>query len=213
MPRILNRFRLKTRKSIGTRPHPLVIRVVDRDPTTCRAFAAAFNDFNYVGVHEGDLLDSEADAIVSPANSFGDMSGGVDRAIDEFFEGEAQRRTQRGIRDQFFGEAPVGHAMIFAMNSRRFPYLIVAPTMRIPGLAAETINAYLAMRAVLVRVMKHNQMSERPIGSIGVTAFCTGTGGMAAAESAEQMRTAIIQVLEDRWQEVTHPMLAPYQVR
>ena len=61
-----------------------------------------------VEVVHGNLLDLGCDAVVSPANSFGDMSGGIDKAIDDFHDGEAQRRVMAAIAEQFLGELPVG---------------------------------------------------------------------------------------------------------
>lgn len=33
---------------------------------------------NFVKIHQGSILDVECDAVVSPANSFGFMDGGID---------------------------------------------------------------------------------------------------------------------------------------
>ena len=105
------------------------------------ALALAFAGLDHVEVVEGNLLDLSCDAIVSPANSFGDMGGGIDKAIDDFHGGAAQKAVIAAIAEQFFGELPVGAALIVKLSSRRLPFVVAAPTMRIPGNVAATINA------------------------------------------------------------------------
>src|SRR3954470_15421694 len=109
-----------------------------------RTLAEAFADAEHVEVIEGNLLDLSCDALVSPANSFGDMSGGIDKAIDDFHQGTAQRALVAAIAEQFLGELPVGAALVVPLPTRRFSFLVAAPTMRIPGSIRGTINGYLA---------------------------------------------------------------------
>jgi O-acetyl-ADP-ribose deacetylase (regulator of RNase III) len=85
--------------------------------------------------------------------------------------------------------------------------------MRIPGNVAGTINAYLALRAALVAVLRHNVSGARPVRSLAVPGLGTGVGGMEFAEAAEQMRAAYDNVIGERWREVLHPALAPYALR
>jgi O-acetyl-ADP-ribose deacetylase (regulator of RNase III) len=174
------------------------------------AMAAAFFGVDQVEVVEGNLLDLECDALLSPANSFGDMSGGIDKAIDDFYRGAAQTALGSVIAKQFYGELPVGMAVVVEMASQRFPFLVAAPTMRIPGNVTGTINAYLAMRAALVAVLRHNDVQQRIIRSLAIPGLCTGVGGMPFRVAAEQMRVAYDNVLGGRWQRVVHPALAPY---
>src|SRR4051794_15811362 len=100
----LRRWRMKTLKPLG-KHHQGQLRLTlgDRNRDVARALAAAFESAADVEVVEGDLLDATCDAIVSPANSFGDMGGGIDKAIDDLFHGEAQRRLTTAVADQFFG--------------------------------------------------------------------------------------------------------------
>ncbi len=207
----LRRWRMNTRKPFGTVPvNALRLSLGDTSPDVARALADAFADVDAVEVVEGDLLALACDSIVSPANSFGDMSGGIDKAIDDFHRGEAQRRLRSAIAEQFLGELPVGAALVVELPGRRFPFVVAAPTMRVPGNVAGTINAYLAMRAALVAVLRYNAARGGPIHSLAVPGLATGVGGMGPGEAAEQMRTAYDSVLGERWRQVVHPALAPY---
>ncbi len=43
-------------------------------------------------------------------------------------------------------------ALIVEIPGRRFPFVVAAPTMRVPGRVADSLNAYLAMRVALLSV-------------------------------------------------------------
>jgi hypothetical protein len=85
--------------------------------------------------------------------------------------------------------------------------MIVAPTMRVPMVLADSVNAYLAARAAFLLVKHHRFQSGpdhgRPIGEkIGRLAFPglgTGVGQLGPNTCAKQMRAAIDDVLLDRY--------------
>ncbi|WP_337175667.1 macro domain-containing protein [Paludisphaera sp.] len=194
----------------GRNPDQLRISLCDLDHEIARVLAEHFHDVDGVEVLVGDLLDLDCDALVSPANSFGDMSGGIDQRIDRFHEGSAQRALQGRIAAKYHGELPVGVATVIEMGTRRFPYLVAAPTMRVPGRVSGTTNAYLAMRAVFTAILDHNASEARRIRSVAVPGLCTGVGGMAAAEAAPQMRAAYDMVVLGGWRRIEHPAQAPF---
>jgi hypothetical protein len=115
--RFLNRarrMRITLRKPFGRDVMPELLRVslCNRSPDVVQALVDRFRDADGVEVLEGDLLDLDRDALVSPANGFGDMGGGIDQAIDRFYGGEAQRAVMGRIAERFYGELPVGAATI-----------------------------------------------------------------------------------------------------
>ncbi|KAL6077932.1 Phage-tail assembly protein-like protein, variant 2 [Balamuthia mandrillaris] len=67
------------------------------------------------------------DCMVSAANSFGLMDGGVDAAITAFFGDQLQQRVQQHIIDHFDGEQPVGTSFILPTNHPRHPWLAHTP--------------------------------------------------------------------------------------
>jgi O-acetyl-ADP-ribose deacetylase (regulator of RNase III) len=150
-----------------------------------------------VEITERSLLDLECDAIVSPANSFGIMDGGLDWDIRERFGHQIEERVQDAI--QRFGprELLVGEAMSLHTHDEKIPWLIVAPTMRVPmsyGIA-ESVNAYLAMKAALLEFM--DDFSE--LETLVVPGLCTGVGRMKPETAAWQMFTAYQEVVLDVW--------------
>jgi O-acetyl-ADP-ribose deacetylase (regulator of RNase III) len=210
----LHRRRMNTLKTFG--PHPagdLRLSLADHNPEVADALARSFDRIDGVEVLHGNLLDLTCEAIVSPANSFGDMSGGIDKAIDDFHHGAAQRALTAAIAEHFLGELPVGAALVVELPSRQCPFLVAAPTMRVPSDIRGTINAYLALRAALVAVLRHNAGGRRAIRTLGVPGLGTGVGALPPREAADQMRTAYDNVVGERWRQVVHPALAPYPLR
>ena len=154
--------------------------------------------------------------MVSPSNSFGYMDGGVEKHIDDYYDGEAQRAVLALIAERFYGELPVGSAAILRMATRRFPYLVVSPTMRVPGdNLGGTINAYLAHRGQHSAAILDHNLGWAPgrIGSVAVPGLGTGVGGMAPDESALQMRAAYDMIVGGGWRSIQHPLQAPFVMR
>jgi O-acetyl-ADP-ribose deacetylase (regulator of RNase III) len=172
----------------------LILRDLDRDLVD--AWRSAFAKMSSVDIADGDLMITEADAIVSPANSFGFMDGGIDLVYSRYFGSELQERLQKEIDKRFAGELPVGQALIVPTGNKRFPHLISAPTMRIPSPIEGTLNVYLAFRAALLAVDHHNREAKSPIRSIASPGLGTGIGAVPPARAAKQMRAAYSAVVE-----------------
>ncbi|GMA15190.1 hypothetical protein GCM10025871_15210 [Deinococcus metallilatus] len=135
-------------------------------------------------------MDFKADAVVSPANSFGFMDGGIDLIYVSKFGWDLQTRLRTQLCEKHDGELPVGQALVIETYDSEIPYLISAPTMRVPSDVSLTINAYLAFRAVLRVIQKHNTQHPAPIKSIVCPGLCTAIGKMPADRSARQMAAA-----------------------
>jgi O-acetyl-ADP-ribose deacetylase (regulator of RNase III) len=212
---LVGRWRMKTLKPFGRglQGDGLRVSLCDTNEDVARALTTAFADVAAVEVLNGNLLDLGCDAILSPANSFGDMGGGIDKHIDDRSGGAAQRSMSALIAEQFFGELPVGMAAVVELSIPRFPLIVAAPTMRTPGSVAGTINAYLSMRAALVTVLRHSAGGARVIRHLAIPGLCTGVGGMPHGEAASQMRAAYDNVVGGGWRNITHSALAPYALR
>jgi len=209
----VRRMKLKVVKPLRDLQRAASLRVTlcDQNPEVAQALAESFLDVDEVEVVVGSLFDTDCDALVSPANSFGDMSGGIDQKIDEFYAGQAQRVVMERIAEQFHGELPVGMASLFEMGTRRFPYLIASPTMRVPSRVPDTLNAYLSMRAALIAVLDFNRThGDGRIASLAVPGLCTGVGGMAGENAAVQMKAAYDMVAREQWRKILHPVQAPF---
>jgi O-acetyl-ADP-ribose deacetylase (regulator of RNase III) len=137
------------------------------------------------------------DCIVSPANSFGQMDGGIDKTLsyllmkNQEFEyiGEKVRNI---ISYRYSGEQPVGTCILLNSGSPFFPFLAHAPTMTVPTDVVDTLNAYYAFKSVLEEIVNHNRDCENStyISSLLTTTFCTGYGEMSITNSLIQMKKA-----------------------
>jgi O-acetyl-ADP-ribose deacetylase (regulator of RNase III) len=127
----------------------------DRNPEMVEAWRREFTAEPDVEISLGDILDLRADAIVSPANSFGWMTGGIDGAYSRRWP-NVQKTLRDHLAEHHFGELPVGLAAIVKTDDENIPWLVSAPTMRVPISIRGTVNAYLAFRAALAAVLRHN---------------------------------------------------------
>lgn len=160
-------------------------------------------DLPFVTVHRGSIFDLSCDAVVSPANSYGFMDGGIDLLYSEVFGWGVQERLQELIQEKHHGELLVGAAEIVETSYLTLPFLIAAPTMRVPMILQHSVNPYLAARAVLLLV-KHGTFSHGPhpgkpicelVDSIAFPGLGTGVGRIGPNTCARQVRAAIDAVL------------------
>ncbi len=164
-------------------PH---LHLCDINPDVVDAWQHAFQDLPNVTFSMGDIFTQTTDAIVSPANSFGFMDGGIDLIYRQYFGRALEARLQQQICQKHFGELPVGQAIVIETQHPAIPWLICAPTMRIPSPIQQTVNVYLAFRAALIAAIQHPD----PITSILVPGLGTGVGHVTAHHAARQMRIA-----------------------
>ena len=174
---------------------PVALTLCDRSPELVQAWRRYFSDESGIKIASQNILTLDVDALAVPANAFGFTDGGVDIAISkEIFDWRLQDRLRAVIDQEHAGELLVGQAMVMPTNSARLRYVVVAPTMRVPADVSDTVNAYLAMRAILRAVEAHNRANKgspaNQIRSLALPGLCTGTGKMAPERAAFQMWTA-----------------------
>ncbi len=167
--------------------------LVDPNPAVAEAFSLHFEDEPLAEVVNDRFENLSCfDCIVSPANSFGLMDGGVDMAITRFFGFELMDAVQSRIVREYFGEQPVGTCMVVETGHAEHPYLAHTPTMRVPMDIRGTDNVYLAMFAMLRAVALHNGSSDvRRIEVVACPGLGTLTGRMSPSEAARQMHLAV----------------------
>lgn len=156
----------------------------DRNPALVKAWQIVFAGLADVETMYGDILDLRGDAIVSPANSFGFMDGGIDAAYTGLFGQAVQQRLQEAIRRFFEGELLVGQAAVVETCYPTIPFLISAPTMRVPMQLHDPINIFLATRAALRLALAKG--FERVL----MPGMGTGAGRVHPALAAWKMRQA-----------------------
>ena len=173
------------------------LRIILCDPhlPLVEAWQAYFPSLPDVSVTCDNIFTLEADALVSPANSFGRMDGGLVAQIVEFLGEDIESEVQQLIRDRHDGELVVGLAEVVITQATQFPFLVVAPTMRVPQNVSRTVNAYLAFRAALRAVRDFNGEHGDIIRTLLVPGLGTDNGFMPPLRAARQMRAAYDQVM------------------
>lgn len=168
------------------------LTLCDRTPEIVQAWRRYFPDESGVKIVNQNILSLDVDALAVPANAFGFTDGGVDVTISkEIFDWRLQDKLHELIDREYHGELLIGQALVMPTGNSRFAHVIVAPTMRAPSDVSNTVNAYLAMRAILLAADVHNRaVRSRPaeiIRSVAVPGLCTGTGKMSPERAAYQM--------------------------
>ncbi|MEM8558555.1 MAG: macro domain-containing protein [Bacteroidota bacterium] len=172
-------------------------------PALAQAWEAFCGDLPFVEVHHGSILDVETDAIVSPANSFGFMDGGIDAVYLDHFGRDLQTRLRRHIAAHHHGELLVGTAAIVETGAEGVPFMVAAPTMRVPMILRESVNPYLAARATLLLV-QHGRFAtgtfegapiREHVNTVAFPGLGTGVGQIGPNTCARQMRAAIDEVV------------------
>ncbi len=159
------------------------------------AWHAYFDGLPDIEIVCDDFANQEADALVSPANSFGRMDGGLDAEIIALLGEDTEMDVRRVIRERHDGELLVGQAEIVITDHPQFRFLVVAPTMRVPQNISRTVNSYLAFRAALRAVLTFNDLHGDPIQTLLVPGLGTSNGFMPPLRAARQMRAAYDTVM------------------
>jgi len=132
-----------------------------------------------------------------PATAFGNMDGGLNAAIRDAMGASIELRLLEMLVERHHGELHVGGAEIVETGDGRWPLLVFAPTMRVPDDVSRTTNAYVAFRAILLSVRRHNAIEGmKQIRSLLCSGLCTGIGAMPPRRCAAQMRIAYRQLRE-----------------
>ena len=158
------------------------LHFVDINPAVAQALAAAFRNHPEVEVICGDILQHAHHCVVSPANSFGYMDGGIDAAYTMFFGQNIQTTVQTAIQRRLEQMLPVGAALAVATGHVRIPFMIVAPTMEMPE-EVPAIHSGRALRAVL----RTADAEPRVADDIFCPGLATFTGRVPPVDAAASM--------------------------
>jgi O-acetyl-ADP-ribose deacetylase (regulator of RNase III) len=191
------------------------IYLLDINPDVCHEWYYEFKD-EYPNVHiinadfEFFMKNYEVDAIVSPANSFGLMTGGYDKAIRDYlsthYSFDVIDVVQSEIMRTYDGEQPVGTAMSVYLNDAH-SYLIHTPSMRVPSVIVDPEVVYHCTRASILESMVRN------CRSVVLPAFGGATGKVPYEVIAYYMKRALDTFAQERVERPTwkyiyneHPM-------
>lgn len=167
------------------------IYIIDRSAEKLRPIRRYFeNEASVTVVHsdfESFMKTNHVECIVSPANSFGMMDGGYDLAITNWFGDQLQKRVQKYLIENLYGEQPVGTS-IYIDAGRDNQSLIHTPSMRTPQAIKDPLIVYQCMRSTLMCALQHG------VKSILIPLFGGATGMLDKEVIAEMMWLAYLQI-------------------
>jgi len=165
------------------------------DKPLLSAWETMCGNLENVTIYEGSILDQPHQAIVSPANSYGFMNGGIDQVYTDFFGPSLQQTLQKQIKLYHEGILLVGSAEVVNTGNKDFPLLVSAPTMMVPEiLGPNTINPYLAARAAILAARDYG------ITDLAFPGLGTGIGRVPPLVCAKQVSWAIQDIIQGAWQ-------------
>ena len=168
----------------------LNIILLDINKDMVRAWDSLFARCNNIRVIHSSLQDYIADnpdikCVVSPANAFGQMTGGFDLAISGIFGWELQDKVKEELLIKFYGEQPIGSSICIDIPGWDAK-LIHTPTMRTPSRIKDSEIIYTCMRSTLICAMEN----LNPGDTIIIPAFGALCGGIDKELVAEEMYDA-----------------------
>lgn len=176
---------------MSTELENLRIYLLDRDSEMVECWKRCFDDEKNVepvcDQFDTFMASHKVQCVVSPANSYGLMDGGYDLAISRWFGWDLQKKVQKYIVDNLYGEQPVGTSIIIDTDKEGIK-LIHTPTMQYPGKIRDPLVVYHCMRTCLMTAMSNG------IESIVIPAFGGSTGDLAPHLIASMMWRAYRQL-------------------
>lgn len=154
--------------------------------------------------YTGDLKNlNNYDCLITPGNSFGDMTGGFDLSIVILLGDNIQSIINKTLNllypnpnkydDNSWDTAqqPIGTSIIVPTGSNIFTYLCYTPTMEFVRSIVGKPNVYMAMNSALYEIYKHNNVKNNKMIKLIVVPFLgTGFGSLSHDEAARQMSIA-----------------------
>lgn len=181
------------------------IYLLDINKNMTDAWQEYFDTFEEIEIVNEDFTTfmnkhQNIEAIVSPANSFGLMDGGYDKAITDYFGEELMKDVQNTIMIKWYGEQPVGTSMTVPIRNRiisdkkrgliakKYAVLIHTPSMRTPEIITDYRIIYQCMRTTLIEAIKQT------VDSVVIPAFGGATGNVPYDVIAKMMFLAYKQL-------------------
>ena len=175
------------------------IVLCDCQRSMCDAWAKYFSNYSNIFIYNDYFenvikkLETGANdykiAIASPANSYGLMDGGYDKAITDYFGKLLQLEVQNKIMEDYCGEQPVGSSFAIDIPSNNSCVLIHTPTMRRPSPILDSSIIYHCTRSSIICAI-----SLKTCDTIVLPAFGALTGQVQPDIVAYNMERAIAQL-------------------
>ena len=136
---------------------PVIYHLRDRGEAQVTAWKRYFAEVVEVKPAVGDIFGEPVDAVVSPANCFGFMNGGIDKVYTQRFSKRIERKLRAILASDWDGELPIGLAVLVETDDR------YARTLRILSRMGECLHdANWIMKATEINEIKYLFRATQP---------------------------------------------------
>ena len=155
----------------------------DIDNSKTKVWKRLLNDKIAIDVVCTSVCDIKADIYVSPANSYGQLDGGIDKVYRTMFPG-----IQYAVNDRlkiYRNRRPpigVGSALLIEIPNRNCR-LLLAPTMELPGKLKTPWNSFWSALVIFYLTKDFD-------GTVAIPGLGTGTGHISSEEMIEMVMLA-----------------------
>ena len=131
------------------------IYLVDIDGRMIKAWESFFSNEENIVIANRDVVEFlktnvEVDSVVSAANAFGIMDGGLDAVYLRHFGLELQEAVQCKISAEYLGEQPIGTSIVVDIPGHAGIKFYHIPSMRVPQPIIDPRVIYTCTRTALV---------------------------------------------------------------
>ncbi len=162
------------------------IAFVDESPDVVNALAIAFGRRRPENVKFilGNLFHSGSGVIVTPSNSEGELSAGVDLQLKMLFP-ELEGKLAEYLRNQPAGRLPIGNPVWIDTDNLEHPAIIFSALLSAPSDLATANRVYKAVLAVFRLIQQHAFPAH--VRRVLIPGFGTGVAGIEPEVAARKM--------------------------
>lgn len=176
-----------------------VFFIIDEDPYVVGSYTNVLGkDLKNFKFKIGNIFHENNGVIVSPANSYGNMDGGFDKDILDFFGYRIQANLESYIDNFHAKKLEIGESQIVPTRNGRFPYIIFSPTIEKPGDLATENSVYLSAKAIFNEILHFNNLTQNnnfvPISKVLMPGLGTGYGNLDPISSANMVKKAYFDI-------------------
>ncbi|MCK5520058.1 MAG: macro domain-containing protein [Candidatus Marinimicrobia bacterium] len=162
--------------------------IVSDDQNKFENLQSKFQDFeDIIKIKYGNILDYANGCLVSPANTMGEMSGGLDRQYYNYFGKEIQSTVRNRILPLPNARLPIGNIISIETKHQLIPILLIAPTVDLEK--GRDSEPQIAGR-VFFNLLKYHSKSQFSEMDLYIPLLGDGVGGLDSNFVIEEMKKA-----------------------
>ena len=168
---------------------------VDQDPEVVNALAGCFARRwpSFVRFIVGNIFRNGPGILVTPTNSEGDMSAGLDLQLRSMFP-SLEERLQSYIRTLPSRRLKMEASVWIETGNGDYPFVIFSPTFRTRWDLATPNRVYRAALAVFRSAQAHGSVSN--VHQLLIPGFGTGVGGLDPVVASRKVFQAYCRAIE-----------------